>query len=231
MYGHHQRTAVEQQQMTYLKNQTRTQTFNQPKTQSSSDPVRRQNHTSERGPYTVLYNGPLPYPDHSGVHQNPPDVETLSPRDAVSEMKRQLYFLDSHLNKIQNSLGELKLVPGTTTKSTGQKLVVKQRNLWPSGMQGKSITTPLDLSMHPTDPFNNANETRLQRLNSVLTPSNLQSLKIRVSRLPDTENEESQNCNKAITLYNQMYADALLSRQLQDEESNSLELKSCVAIC
>ena len=48
-------------------------------------------------------------------------------------------------------------------------------------------------------------------------------MKIRVSRLPDRENEESWNYNKAISSYNQMYADSLLSRQLQDEESNSLE--------
>ena len=40
-YGHHQFTAVEQQQMTYLKNQTRSQIFNQPLTQPFSDPVRR----------------------------------------------------------------------------------------------------------------------------------------------------------------------------------------------
>ena len=32
MYGNHQFTAVEQQQMAYLKNQTRSQTFNQPNT-------------------------------------------------------------------------------------------------------------------------------------------------------------------------------------------------------
>ena len=36
-------------------------------------------------------------------------------------------------------------------------------------------------------------------------------------------NEESWNCNKAISSYNQMYAETLLSRQFQDEESNSLE--------
>ena len=84
----------------------------------------------------VQNNGPLQYPDQSGIvenyHQNPPDVETLSYRDTVSEMKRQLYFLDQYLNKIQNSLGELQLVPNTNPKSTRQKLVVKQRNMWPS---------------------------------------------------------------------------------------------------
>ena len=92
MYGHHQCTAVEQQQMAYLNNQTRSQTFNQPQTQPFSDPVRRLNHISERGPYTVQYNSPLPYHDQSRVaenyHQNPPDVDTMSTRDAVSEMKR-----------------------------------------------------------------------------------------------------------------------------------------------
>ena len=48
-------------------------------------------------------------------------------------------------------------------------------------------------------------------------------MKIRVSRLTDRENEESQNCNEAISSYNPMYADTLLGRQLQDEESNPLE--------
>ena len=120
----HQCTAVEQKQMAYLKNQTRSQTFNQPQTQPFSDPVRRWDHIPERGPYTVQYIGPLPYPDQSGVvenyNQNPTDVETLSPRDTVSKMKRQLHFLDQSLNKIQNSLGELQLVWSATPKSTRQ---------------------------------------------------------------------------------------------------------------
>ena len=98
MYGHHQFTAVEHQQMAYLKNQTRSQTFNEPQTQPFSDPIRRLNHISKRGPYIVQHNGPLPYHDQSEVaenyDQNPPDVENLSTRDAVSEMKRQLHFLD-----------------------------------------------------------------------------------------------------------------------------------------
>ena len=45
-------------------------------------------------------------------------------------------------------------------------------------------------------------------------------MKIRVSKLTDMKN---WNCNEAIGSYNQMYAAALLSRQLQDEESNCLE--------
>ena len=98
MYDCHQFTAVKQQQMAYLKDQTRSQTFIQSHTQSFSDQVRRLNHISERGPYTVQYNGPLPYPDQSRVvenyHQNPPNMETLSTRDAVSEMRKQLHFLD-----------------------------------------------------------------------------------------------------------------------------------------
>ena len=98
MYDHHQFTAVEQQQVAYLKNQTRSQTFNQPRPNPFSNAVRRLYNISKRGPYTVQYNGPLPYPDQSGVvenhPQNPPDEEILSPRDALCEMKRQLYFLD-----------------------------------------------------------------------------------------------------------------------------------------
>ena len=87
---------MEQQQMAYLKNQTRSQIFHQP--QSFSNPVRRLNHISKREPCTVQYNGPLPYHDQSEVVKNydynPPDAKTLSTRDAVSEMKRQLHFLD-----------------------------------------------------------------------------------------------------------------------------------------
>ena len=83
--------------MAYLKHQTRSQTFNQLHTQPFSDPVRRLNHISDRGPYTVQYNGPLLYPDQSRVvenyDQNPPDVETLSTRETVSELKKQLQFL------------------------------------------------------------------------------------------------------------------------------------------
>ena len=49
-------------------------------------------------------------------------------------------------------------------------------------------------------------------------------MKIRDSvGLTDRDNKESQNCDEAISSNNQMYADALLSRQHQDEESNSLE--------
>ena len=55
--------------------------FNQPKTHPLSDPVRRVNHISERGPYTVQYNGPFLYPDQNRVvetyDQNPPDVGTF----------------------------------------------------------------------------------------------------------------------------------------------------------
>ena len=42
----------------------------------------------------------------------------------------------------------------------------------------------------------------------------------------DRQNEEIWNCNEAISSYNQMYADTLRSRQLQDEESNSLEQRA-----
>ena len=41
IYGHHQFTAVEQQQMAYIKNQTRSHIFNHPQSQSFSDTARR----------------------------------------------------------------------------------------------------------------------------------------------------------------------------------------------
>ena len=34
---------------------------------------------------------------------------------------------------------------------------------------------------------------------------------------------KSQNCNEAINSYNQMYANVLMNRQLQDEESNYMD--------
>ena len=49
-------------------------------------------------------------------------------------------------------------------------------------------------------------------------------MKIReTSELSGRENEDTQNCKNATSSYNQVYVDALLSRQLQDEESNFLE--------
>ena len=92
MYSHLQFTAIEQQQMAYLKIQNRSHIFTHLLTQSSSDPVKRQTPIPERGPYTVQYNGSLPYSNQSGVVENyyhsPPDSETLTHRDTVSEMKR-----------------------------------------------------------------------------------------------------------------------------------------------
>ena len=128
------------------------------------DPVMGLNHISKRGPYSAQYNGPLPYCDQNGVvgsyDQNPTDVKNLSARYAVSEMKRWVHFPDQWLNKIQNSLGKLCLIPSATQKSTRQKLVVKQRNFWPSDMQVQPIKTPLDPSTHLTDSFDYANETK-----------------------------------------------------------------------
>ena len=102
-------------------------------------------------------------------------------------------------------------------------MAVKQRNLWPGNMQGQSINTPLNPSTHLTDPFDNANKTKTAEVKFCAYLKSSLIYEIRVSKLPDRENEESQNCNEAISSYNQMHADALLSRQFQDEESNSLE--------
>ena len=91
-------------------------------------------------------------------------------------------------------------------------------------MQGQSINTPLDPSTHLTDPFENANETKTVEVKFCAYPRLFASNENqRGSRLTDREKEESQNCHEAIRSYNQMYADALLNRQLQGEESNSLE--------
>ena len=83
--------------MAYLKDPTKPQMFNQPTTPPFSNAVRRLSHISERGPYTVQYNGSILYPEQSRVvenyDQNLPGVETMSNRDAISEMKKQLHFL------------------------------------------------------------------------------------------------------------------------------------------
>ena len=85
-------------------------------------------------------------------------------------------------------------------------------------MQGQSVNTPLDLSTHLTDPFENVNETKTAEVKFCSCPRpSLSNENQRVSRLTDRENEESWNCNEAISSYNQMYVDTLLSRQLQNE--------------
>ena len=87
--------------------------------------------------------------------------------------------------------------------------------MWPGNVQGPLINTPLDPSTHLSDPFDNANETKTADLQFCPYPkSSLINENQRVSGLPDRENEENWNCNEAISTYNQMYADALLSRHL-----------------
>ena len=91
-------------------------------------------------------------------------------------------------------------------------------------MQGQSINTPLVLSTQLTDPFKNSKETRTAEVKFyAYSRQSLSNENQGVSRLTDRENVESQNCDEAISSYHQMYTNTLLSRQLQDEESNSLE--------
>ena len=74
------------------------------------------------------------------------------------------------------------------------------------------------------DPFENANEAKTAEFKFCIYPwLSLSNKDQTVSRLANRENEESQNHEEHISSYNQLYADALLTRQLQDEESNSLE--------
>ena len=94
-------------------------------------------------------------------------------------------------------------------------------------MQGPSINTPLDPSILLSDPFDYANDTKTSEVQFCAYPrSSLINKYQRVSGLPDREHEESWNCNEASSSYNQMYADTLLSRKLQDAESNSLEQRA-----
>ena len=139
-------------------------------------------------------------------------------------MKRQLHFLDRLLNKIQNLFSELQVVPSATSNSTRQGLIVKQRNLWPNDMQGLMIDAPLNPSTYLPDPFDSANKTKTKEVHfSAYPKSPLINTNQRISKLSGRQNEESWNSNNATSSYNQVYVDALLSRQLQNEESNTLE--------
>ena len=89
-------------------------------------------------------------------------------------------------------------------------------------MQGHMINASLNPSTYLTDPFNIANETKIREVHfSAYPKSSLINENQRTSKIFGRENEESQNCDIATSTYHQVYADALLSRQLQNEESNS----------
>ena len=91
-------------------------------------------------------------------------------------------------------------------------------------MQGPIINAPLNPSTYLSDPFDIANETKATEAQFHAYPKlSLINEDHRASELPGRENEESQNCDNDTCSYNQVYADTLLSRQLQDEESNPLE--------
>ena len=82
-------------------------------------------------------------------------------------------------------------------------------------MQGQSINTPLDLSIHITNPFKNAKETRTAEVKfCAYSRLSLNNENQKVTRLTDREDVESQNCNKTIISYNQTYTTTLLSKQL-----------------
>ena len=118
-------------------------------------------------------------------------------------MKRQLYFLDRHLNKIQNSLSKLQLVPSATPKSTRQGLIVKQRNVWPDDMQDPMIDASLNPGTYLPDPFDIANETKTKEVHfSAYPKSSLINKNQRTSELYGRENEESWNCDNATSSYN-----------------------------
>ena len=83
---------------------------------------------------------------------------------------------------------------------------------------------PLNASTYLSDPFDIDNETKTKEVYFNAYPkSSLINENQRSSKMFGRENEESQNCGNTTRSYNQVYADTLLSRQLQNEESNSLE--------
>ena len=84
-------------------------------------------------------------------------------------------------------------------------------------MQGSMIDAPLNPSRHLSDPFDIAPETRTKEVHfSAYPKSSLINKNWRTSELFGKENKESQNCDNGISLYSQVYADTLLSRQLQN---------------
>ena len=89
----------------------------------------------------------------------------------------------------------------------------------------------LNQSTYLPDPFNIANETKAKGVHFRTYPkSSLINENQRTSKLSGRENEESQNCDNATSSYNQVYTDALLSKEIQNEESSSLQKRTDVLI-
>ena len=73
------------------------------------------------------------------------------------------------------------------------------------------------------DPFDIDNETNTKEVHfSAYTNLSLINENQKTHELTSRQKEESQKCNNDTGSYSQVYVDALLSRQLQNEESNSL---------
>ena len=93
------------------------------------------------------------------------------------------------------------------------------------------INAPLNPSTYLSDPFDIANETKTKEVQFSAYPKlSLFNEHERPSELSGRENKESWKYNNTNSSYNQVYADGLLSRQLQNEESNSLEQRVDVLI-
>ena len=91
-------------------------------------------------------------------------------------------------------------------------------------MLGPINNPPLDATTSLLNPFDTDNETKMKEVYfSAYPKSSLIIENQKTSELTSRENEESQKCNNATDSCNQVYVDALLSRQLQNEEFNSLE--------
>ena len=98
-------------------------------------------------------------------------------------------------------------------------------------MQGPVLDASLNPSTYLSDLFDIANEINTKEAHfSAYPKSSLINENQRPSRLSGRENKESLNCSNATNSYNQVYVDTLLSRQLQSEESNSLEQRVDVLI-
>ena len=83
-------------------------------------------------------------------------------------------------------------------------------------MQGSVSNPPLDPTTYLLDPFNTDNKTKMKEVHFSAYPKlSVISENQKTSMLTSRENEESWKCDNATGSYNQVYGDALLSRQLQ----------------
>ena len=83
----------------------------------------------------VQYNGPFPQEIQrisptKMFHNEQSNSEDV--KDVVKDMNHQLQYIDRWLDKVQDLMKELQLVPGTIPKGTGvtRNQILSQKQLW-----------------------------------------------------------------------------------------------------